>query len=620
MIGLMSTMVRVSSQTRDGGRRPTVPGQQRPATVNQQKPAQQPPIPKPTAEWLLAAPNPLNVAAIPAQPNSVSFAVMRASGGELTTKGPDGTRFTLTVPPNAVAKNVMITMVPVVAIENLPLSGGLVAAVQITPDDVQFYKNATLLIEPPQPIAAREQTSFASFAYYSDGREFHLYPMETDPSRIALKLVRLGGYGVARGTKVEQDAVRARVPTDPHDRLLMQMQKALGLIRERRLLAARVSFDAAFDRGLLRIIPASFDPGGVLQASAVEGVSAFVKDLEVKAGELYDQLIMPGLRNARPACTPDGQERLAKVISNALDWVREVQLLGLTSRSDDVNMSATGLSDAEVIERHRQRLRDEGWSDEEMQTMDASADEYRQKVQAITDAVIKLIKEAFDKTHQCCIQEQVPDRRYPSQLLGMARQAALFFEGDSTTLLGRNYMEKVEQCACAVGGEGWRGIISYSRIASNMNWKKSETYEFIATGLGHQGRDATGDVQFHGLNKDRCPKGQIVTTNKASGIDLKAEVSVAFQPEGTYTVFFNTKEPVVGTRVEEHSCATGAGTKTDKHILNHKGQVTGKADPNAPNLIVGTKEESRAEASTGNMKLLVNWRLTRCKSPKKLLP
>ena len=155
--------------------------------------------PKPTAAWMTAPANPLTIAVTLDQGSSVTERI-RSGGGEIKATAPDGTRFTLTIPKDALIEGAEITMTPVAGIKNLPLSGGLVAAVHISPEDLLFSKAPTLIVKPPAPIPSGEQMQFASFAYRGDGQEFHLYPMETDPNRIAFKLLHFGGFGVARGT------------------------------------------------------------------------------------------------------------------------------------------------------------------------------------------------------------------------------------------------------------------------------------------------------------------------------------------------------------------------------------------------------------------------------------
>ncbi len=632
IISLMSSMVRVSSQTREGARRrPSTSGQERPATVKEQKTARQPTTAKPTAAWLLAAPNPLNVGAIPSQYSGVSKVIMSASGGSLTATGPDGTRFILTVPPNAVPEDAKITMSPIVAIENLPFSGGLVAAVQITPN-VQFYKAATLLIEPAQPIPAREQMSFASFAYHGDGREFHLYPMETDPSRIAFNLLRLGGYGVARGTKTEQETVRARIPTDPEDRLFMQMQKALSLIRERRLLAAssRVSSLTDVYDGSPRFMRASFGRGEVPQQVEGEAFAAFLKDFLAKQLELYDQVIMPGLRNARPGCTPEEQEQLAKILDDAFGWERRVELLGLTSRTDD----------------RRERLRADGWTDAEIQAMDASADEYRQKVQAIRDEFFRLLKESFDKFYECCIE--TPNMRYPPELVRVERQAALWFAGEPANLLGPNYAEKIERCACSASNGGWQGTIKYKEIFKDEgeyknpsqvgNWNRDEYYEatiqvtgvqqgFRASGIQSEVRARAEQNETRmdqGVSTVLCNKQTNSTSSSSGDANQQYTVNVIFNPDGRYRIGYRLPQVKISGQKE-----------TTRKLLQCKNpfvevlpfntaplassvsvdppQIEEALDPKNPNRLKGTKTVT-IPVSRGKRTGILTWNLIKCGS------
>ncbi|MFN2479898.1 MAG: hypothetical protein ABR554_00245, partial [Pyrinomonadaceae bacterium] len=256
LISLSFSQLLAGGQTRRAG------GQRQPApAATGQQPRRAPPRQPPTtpAEPAPSTPpapsNALTVAAITAQGSSVTQTVP-PDGGSLSATAPDGTRFTLTIPKGALSEPQAITLTPVASIQRLPFAGGLVAAAQIAPEDVSLVKTPTLLIEPRAPVPAGEQSSFVSFAYSGGGQEFHLYPLEIDPSRIALRLVRFGGYGVARGTEAEQETVRKRLPTDPLDQVLMQTQKLNKLLRER--LLARASARSSPRAEKWRIVNAAF--------------------------------------------------------------------------------------------------------------------------------------------------------------------------------------------------------------------------------------------------------------------------------------------------------------------------------------------------------------------------
>ncbi|MDQ2978459.1 MAG: hypothetical protein M3R62_04510, partial [Acidobacteriota bacterium] len=148
--------------------------------------------------------------------------VIPAPGGTLSATAADGTVFTLTVPDGALLSGEKITMTPVAAIDRLPLSGGLVAAVQLAPEGLLLFQPATLVISPPAAIPVDEETTFA---WRGTGEEFFLYP--PDPigtPAISLALFHFSGYGVGRGSSGDTAAQRGRPPASKADQLEQNLQ------------------------------------------------------------------------------------------------------------------------------------------------------------------------------------------------------------------------------------------------------------------------------------------------------------------------------------------------------------------------------------------------------------
>jgi hypothetical protein len=143
--------------------------------------------------------------------------VISPLGGEITATGADGTVFTLTLPEGALLSEEEITMTPVTSVGGLPLSGGLVAAVQLGPEGLQLFQAGTLVIRPPTPVAVDSEIPFA---WRGSGEEFFLYP--PDPlatPEITLDVFNLSGYGVGRGTPADQTAQAGRIPENEDDQL-----------------------------------------------------------------------------------------------------------------------------------------------------------------------------------------------------------------------------------------------------------------------------------------------------------------------------------------------------------------------------------------------------------------
>ena len=141
-------------------------------------------------------PNPINVSATVDTAHSVSGLIAAKSGGRLTTKGADGSEFTLSVPANALLGDQPVTMTPILNIAGLPLSGGFGAGVQLSPEGLVLLQPATLTIKPARQIPVAQQTGFA---YQGSGQDFYLYPLNS-VNTVTLSLVHFSGYGVGSGS------------------------------------------------------------------------------------------------------------------------------------------------------------------------------------------------------------------------------------------------------------------------------------------------------------------------------------------------------------------------------------------------------------------------------------
>jgi hypothetical protein len=160
-------------------------------------------------DLFLAPPKPLNVTPTLDSADSVTQAISAANGGTITATGADGTVFTLTLPPNALLGDEQITLTPVSAIAGLPVSGGLLAAVQLDPDGLELQQAATLTIQPVASVPVNQQVGFGCHA---DGSEFYFQPLGLTNS-ITIPILHFSTPGVGKGS-----AGNAGTPTDPQDR------------------------------------------------------------------------------------------------------------------------------------------------------------------------------------------------------------------------------------------------------------------------------------------------------------------------------------------------------------------------------------------------------------------
>ncbi len=143
-----------------------------------------------------------------------------AAGGLVTTTAADGTKFTLVVPPDALLSSETITIKPVTAIDGLPLSGGLTAAVQMEPEGLELLSPAMLQITPARPLPAGQQIPFA---YTGSGSEFFLAARTMDSSRIDLLVSHFSGTGIGLGSGSDLQGQQQHNPSSAQDRLVQQV-------------------------------------------------------------------------------------------------------------------------------------------------------------------------------------------------------------------------------------------------------------------------------------------------------------------------------------------------------------------------------------------------------------
>lgn len=158
-------------------------------------------------------------------------AVIGPQGGEVSVTGSNGVIYTLSVPPDALRFEMTITLRPISAIPDLPLSGGLMAAVFVEPESLVFDIPATLKMTPPADFPAAAGPLALAFAFEAKGQEFHLYPFDASagqsnagahlaslqaaanfipPWSDLAKLRNGGGYGQGSGTAKDVKEIRKK--------------------------------------------------------------------------------------------------------------------------------------------------------------------------------------------------------------------------------------------------------------------------------------------------------------------------------------------------------------------------------------------------------------------------
>ena len=155
-------------------------------------------------------------------------AVVPTTGGSISATGTDGSRFTLVFPSGALTAATQITLTPVSGIVSLPLSGGLGAAVQLSPDGLQLARAATLTIEPARPVPVAEQ---AAFGWHAAGEDFHLHPIDADPAALRLHLTHFSGWGVGGGLDADVQALLDKIPWRDGDWIMQEAALVSRMLR-----------------------------------------------------------------------------------------------------------------------------------------------------------------------------------------------------------------------------------------------------------------------------------------------------------------------------------------------------------------------------------------------------
>lgn len=698
LLAFLISAVAEQGQPRRTGTRPQRPtaAEQKPTPRAQQSSSIEPTPPKPSAEWLVAVPNPLNVVANLSQQSSASKIIRGDRGGTISAKGPDGTSFTLSIPKGAVPGDMKVTITPVASIGNLPFADGLVAAVQIAPEDLPLAVMPTLVIKPAVPIPAAEQISFASFGYHENGKEFHLYPLEADPAHITFRLVRFGGFGIARSTESEREAVHLRQPTDSADRMLMQIEKLKRVLRERRLRQAPAQSSAS--RESWTLVNASWREPRAPQTASGVNPAEFYRTLVNNLREQYQQEVMPKLKAVKLECRSNMLIRLFEALNTAYYWMHNVEVLGLRheltveeltqEEKDEIirgRLSKEGLTGAEWRQRfdwyqshlsitpaeleevERERMKQAGYSPEEIpqlqKEMKAVQVEFDQMFEALDNLIVDKLKAAYQKAHQCCVQEAKDF--YLSMMDRLTRYLILRSLEDSTSV------GKRDECACAIksvsaGQSGtWLGEITHtesyddegsrtSGSSRTITWHRKLYYEATLT-TQYSYRispdsggipayiDVTGDaIRAGGTTETRgqCSWGRKNHFKYDGSLSDETNLAVTISSDGkTYRV--NYTVPCVDGSGDflDHIFTEGASCNpfeiknrnskrltpkrepicpTQTGVLLKDGRyvgIQGQLDPKNPKLLAGsdTFTEPLEENPSVNRTITITWRLTRCR-------
>ena len=155
-------------------------------------------------------------------------AVIGPEGGLLETVAVGGTWYTLAIPPGAVDTETAITAAPVAAVTNLQLSGGLIAAVRLTPDGLTLSRPATLHIQLSHPA---DGPNALGFLVLDDGARFEVVRADASATTLTIEVPHFTVVGGATG--VPADFVRdvgAMISTLPPTLPPSQVRTLIGTV------------------------------------------------------------------------------------------------------------------------------------------------------------------------------------------------------------------------------------------------------------------------------------------------------------------------------------------------------------------------------------------------------
>jgi len=150
-------------------------------------------------------------------------------GGTVSATGADGTTYTLTVPPDALRSDVIITMTPLASIEGLPFGDGTALAVQLEPSGLQLDAFASLDIVSAAAPSPSEQILFG---YQGAGEDLSLALPDRAIDGIRILLDHFSGYGVGNGLLTDLGPIRQRLGGTAEQRITSALGEALQVEKQ----------------------------------------------------------------------------------------------------------------------------------------------------------------------------------------------------------------------------------------------------------------------------------------------------------------------------------------------------------------------------------------------------
>ena len=414
----------------------------------------------PLARWMRAAPNPL-VLDPPVMSNRRREAEVSA-GGHLVQLVANRQKFTLYVPPGAIALNADITMTAISELPGLPFADPAMHAIRIENLPPALHKPVTLTIEPAPQAPGDAPVNAAAFAMDGTSREVHLYPFAQSEqavrnrrqARYQMQLGRDGVYGIAHATGDELDAAFARTPTDYLSRLEMMVARAMRAPQP-------VPTASHWSR---------WSPVSTAHAQSADDqkqLDPFELDAAKALREYHEQRLMPRLDELGRGCSEKDRDFFMAFTDEANRWLKSAELIGFIRMDPD----ETPLDPAtNPYAYHAEAERRAYFAQLEK--------EFGAKADALKQGLLGGTRRMFDSVKTCCRKR--PAQWMPHYMVGMQRGAEL---GGYASTLAADGLGDAQACGCAVDavheGKGWTGSIrqtdSYSGEAKSVTPRSRRT-------------------------------------------------------------------------------------------------------------------------------------------------
>lgn len=415
-----------------------------------------------------------------------------SAGGTMLQLIADRHRYTLYVPPGAVAIDAQLELAQVAQLPGLPFATPPPHMLRVVGLPRSLQRPAVLTIEPASGPRDMPASPTAAFAADPHSRELHAYPFvaarpaagASGHARVQLLVGRDGLYGIAAAGADELAALDAIVPTDAMARLEAMAAHAL-----------RQSHAPVAASAWSRWSPIA---SAHAQTTGAAGLDEATQRVVQALRDYYAQKLLPRLGAAGRGCTEKHREFYATTLYDANRWIHAAVVFGMVDGDDFTPLDPTVNPYAYHAEAARRAQ------------LQALAKEFADKAQRLRDLMRDATRRMYDSVNACC--RKAPEAWMPPYLVGMHRQAAFH---DANDELGGDVGD-AQDCACAVAAVhdriGWTGTIRQTDRFSHEQASSTSRSKTVST----RTRSYSVDVTLLGAGEDGAALGMATSSGESS--------------------------------------------------------------------------------------------------------